>query len=32
MKEYTDEYLEHIRKIIKDKDVDRARADRKSVV
>ena len=27
MKEYTDEYLEHIRKIIKDKDVDRARAE-----
>ncbi len=27
MKEYTDEYLEHIRKIIKDTDVDRARAE-----
>ena len=27
MKEYTDEYLEHIRKIITDKDVDRARAE-----
>ncbi len=31
MKEYTDEYLEHIRKIIHDKDVDQARKELKDL-
>ena len=31
MKEYTDEYLEHIRKVIHDNDIDQARKELKEL-